>query len=227
MKLPPAQTHEIYVNFGVRLVWPLLHVHICRIINSFLFGISSSLWIFLCWLWTCESRTIPKLVSRRSWNRRRMSKGPSARLPNSLGVHDAAQNGQNLIMLKRRSAGRHTIIAMGCRAAEKEEKDFQIEINDSLLAFVLLGVRDDTSCARTTQKINELKIVGHYFSVPFVLMTSLSLRCWLRVFSFIIPFMYITVCFLSSPSVERIKPSQQAIYVTHRYAKLVFVKFRT
>lgn len=36
MKLPPAQTHEIYVNFGVRLVWPLLHVHICRIINSFL-----------------------------------------------------------------------------------------------------------------------------------------------------------------------------------------------
>lgn len=227
MKLPPAQTHEIYVNFGVRLVWPLLHVHICRIINSFLFGISSSLWIFLCWLWTCESRPIPKLVSRRSWNRRRMSKGPSARLPNSLWRARRGPKRAELNYAETAIRGPAHNHRDGMSRNRERRERVQIEINDSLLAFVLLGVRDDTSCARTTRKINELKIVGHYFSVPFVLMTSLSLRCWLRVFSFIIPFMYITVCFLSSPSVERIKPSQQAIYVTHRYAKLVFVKFRT
>lgn len=105
------------------------------------------------------------------------------------------------------------------RIRERRER-LQIEINDSLLAFVLLGVRDDTSCARTTRKINELKIVGHFFSLS-ELMTSLA-----RLFSASVHYsVYVYHGFLSSSSVERIKPSQQPIYITHRYAKFVFVEF--
>lgn len=95
-----------------------------------------------------------------------MSKGPSARLPNSLGVHDAAQNGAELNYAETAIRGpAHNQRDEMSRFRERRER-LQIEINDSLLAFVLLGVRDDTSCARTTRKINELKIVGHYFSLP-------------------------------------------------------------
>lgn len=222
MKLPSAQTHEIYVNFGVRLVWPLLHVHICRIINSFLFssGLARRLNIFVLimdmWITAHSEISLEKVVepeknverpecalAQLSWRAR---SGPKRAEPNyAETIRGPAHNQRDGMS----------------RSRERRER-VQIEINDSLLAFVLLGVRDDTSCARTTRKVNELKIVGHYFSLS-VLMTPLA-----RLFSASVHYsVYVSHGFLSSSSVERIKPSQQPIYITHRYAKFVFVEFRT